>query len=160
MPMQATTTTPLFTAELTPHRALGGRELGAVVTLSALLILTPIMLYPSFGIVAVAGFALVDLLAIGGIVYLALRRGKRREQVTLWRDELELVVVDAKGARTMRRFAPKQVRLTLDRDLNEKTLAMRLRAGPEAIEIGGFLNADDKSSFAKAFGTALRKARA
>ena len=160
MPMQATTTTPLFTAELTPHRALGGRELGTVVTLSALLILTPIMLYPSFGIAAVAGFALVDLLAIAGIVYLAFRRGKRRELVTLWRDELEILVVDAKGERTLQRFNPKLVRLTLDRDLNEKTLAMRLRAGSAVIEIGGFLNADDKSSFAKAFGTALRKARA
>lgn len=160
MPMQATTTAPLFSAHLTPHRALGARELGAIAGLIVLLIIAPIVLYLNLGILAVVGFAALDLLAIAGVAYFALRRGKRREQLTLWRDELELVVVDAKGERTLQRFDPKLIRLTLDRDLNEKTTAMRLRTGVAVIEIGGFLNADDKSSFAKAFGTALRKARA
>ena len=48
----------------------------------------------------------------------------------------------------------------LDRDADEKTVAMRLRSGKDELEIGTFLNSDDKSSFAKALGTALRKARA
>lgn len=160
MPMQATTTAPLFTAELTPHRALGARELGVVAGLIVLIVLAPAALYLTFGIVAVIGFVLLDLLAIAGVLYRALRRGKTREHITLWRDQLEIVFVDANGDRTMQRFDPHQVRLTLDRDLNEKTLAMRLKAGSRDIEIGAFLNADDKSSFAKAFGTALRKARA
>jgi uncharacterized membrane protein len=59
----------------------------------------------------------------------------------------------------LRRFDPKAVRLVLDRDMNEKTRALRLRSGAENVEIGAFLSPDDKASFAKEFGRALRQAR-
>ena len=59
----------------------------------------------------------------------------------------------------LRRFAPKTVRLIVVRDENEKTIAVRLRSGKEELELGAFLSPEDRSSFARAFGTALRKAR-
>jgi uncharacterized membrane protein len=47
----------------------------------------------------------------------------------------------------------------LTRDENERTTAMYLTHGSERIEIGAFMAVNDKSSFARAFGQALRKAR-
>lgn len=160
MPMQATTTSPLFAAELTPHRTLGrgGRRL--VAALLILLVLSPLLLVLSGSVWPMAGFIALDGVAIALTCYISSRQGKRREIVRMWSDQLEIVTVDAKGDRVLRRFEPRLVRLALDRDDNEKTLALRLRAGREEIEIGAFLSGDDKASFAKAFGTALRKARA
>ncbi|HWU18591.1 MAG TPA: DUF2244 domain-containing protein [Devosia sp.] len=160
MPMQATTTSPLFAAELTPHRALGrgGRRL--VAALVILLVLSPLLLVLSGSIWAMVGFVALDGVAIALTFYFSARRGKRREIVRMWSDQLEIASIDAKGDRVLRRFEPRLVRLVLERDDNEKTLALRLRSGREDLEIGAFLNGDDKASFAKAFGTALRKARA
>lgn len=160
MPMQATTTSPLFAAELTPHRALGrgGRRL--VAALVILLVLSPLLLVLSGSIWAMVGFVTLDGVAIALTFYFSARRGKRREIVRMWSDQLEIASIDAKGDRVLRRFEPRLVRLVLERDDNEKTLALRLRSGREDLEIGAFLNSDDKASFAKAFGTALRKARA
>ncbi|GLQ12258.1 membrane protein [Devosia yakushimensis] len=160
MPMQATTTSPLFAAELTPHRALGRGGKRLVAALLVLLILSPLLLVLSGSFWAMAGFAALDGVAIALTFYFSSRQGKRREIVRMWSDQLEIASVDAKGDRVLRRFEPRLVRLVLERDDNERTLALRLRAGREDIEIGAFLNSDDKASFAKAFGTALRKARA
>ena len=159
MPMQATTTTPLFSANLTPHRSLNQRQLALLSGLLAVAIVGPAFVYIALGIVAAVGFVLLILIGIGGVLYFSLRQGRRSEQVTLWPDELEITFTDASGTRTLRRLAPRGVRLTLDRDYDEKTTALRLKAGPEEIELGAFLHTDDKASFAKAFGTALRRAR-
>lgn len=160
MPMQATTTTPLFAAELTPHRSLGARGGWIVVGLVAMLAALPGLMFLSMGAWPIVGFMVLDVLAIAIALYVAMRRGKRREQITVWADQLEWTATDAKGGKTLRRFNPKTVRLLLDRDADEKTTALRLRQGKDELEVGAFLKAEDKSSFAKALGTALRKARA
>ena len=160
MPMQATTTTPLFSAELTPHRSLGSRGVTLVTSLCLLFAAIPGLSMISLGLWPIAALMAATALATGAALYLSLRQGKRREHVTVWPEQIEWVATDAKGDRTLRRFNPKTVRLVLDRDADEKTVAMRLRSGKDELEIGTFLNSDDKSSFAKALGTALRKARA
>ena len=158
MAMQTTTTTPLFSAALRPDRSLraagGWVGLGVAAVVAAPLVVA----VPAFAIPAGLGFA---LMAAGLIVFgrRQARKGRITQQVTLWRDQLEIATTEASGARTLRRFDPKTVRLLLDRDENEKTQALRLRSGKDSVEIGAFLSADDKSSFAKAFGSALRKAR-
>ena len=160
MPMQATTTTPLFAAELTPHRSISPRGGWIVVWLAAVFVLLPVLAAFSLGTWPIIGLMGLDLVAIAATVYLSTRPGKRREQITVWTDQLEWTATDARGGKTLRRFDPKTVRLLLDRDADERTIALRLRHGKDELEIGGFLHADDKSSFAKALGTALRKARA
>lgn len=160
MAIQTTTTMPLFAAELTPHRSLSRRGVRLVVALAAALALIPGLLFFSLGAWPVLGFMGLDVLAIAVALHVSLRQGKKREQVRVWPEQLEWTSTDAKGIRTLKRFDPKSVRLLLDRDGNEKTVRLRLRAGTEDVEIGSFLHPDDKSSFARAFGTALRKARA
>ncbi|HEY8576566.1 MAG TPA: DUF2244 domain-containing protein [Devosia sp.] len=158
MPMQATTTTPLFSAALRPDRAPGivGGWVGlGAATLMALpfAVLVPEVLLPA-GTAFLAGSA--------GMTALSVRQSRRRsmrQQVTLWPDQLEVVTSHGKGERKLRRFDPKTVRLVLERDSNEKAVAMRLRQGQSELEIGAFLSVEDRASFAKAFGTALRRAR-
>ena len=158
MPMQATTTTPLFAAALKPDRSpriVGGWVAFAVAAVAAapLAVLVPGVLLPAAVAFGIGG---------AGMTALSLRQSRRRrltQQVTLWADQLEVATTERSGARTLRRFDPKTVRLVLQRDDNEKAVAMRLRAGKDELELGAFLKPEDRSSFARAFGTALRRAR-
>lgn len=158
MPMQATTTTPLFSAALRPDRTLqlaGGwiaLALGAVAALPFMVVVPEVVVPASVAL----GTTGVGLAALGLRVS---RQGRVAQQVTLWADQLEIVVTNAKGARTLKRFDPHAVRLLLRRDENEKPVTLALRTGSESFEIGDFLKPEDKASFARAFGTALRKAR-
>ncbi|KRA47850.1 DUF2244 domain-containing protein [Devosia sp. Root635] len=156
--MQATTTTPLFAAALKPDRSpriTGGwvAFVIAAVATTPLAVLVPEVLLPAAAAFGIGG---------AGMTALSVRQARQRrlaQQVTLWADQLEVVIVDRQGARMLRRFDPKTVRLVLDRDENEKTIAMRLRSGKDELELGAFLKPEDRSSFARAFGTALRRAR-
>lgn len=158
MPMQATTTVPLFSAALRPDRSL--RVTGGWVALVVAAILaTPIaVMAPEVLLPAGTAFA-AGTVGMGALTMQQSRRRRLRQQVTLWPDQLEIVTSQGKGESVLRRFDPKLVRLILERDENEKAIAMRLRNGKEEFELGAFLGAEDRSSFAKAFGTALRKAR-
>jgi len=156
--MQATTTTPLFAATLKPDRSLRVAGGWAALGVSALLAAPLAVLAPELAAPVGAAFALSGC----GLAVLSLqqsRRGRLSQQVILWADQLEVVTVDAAGLRSLRRFDPKTVRLVLHRDANEKTTALGLRSGSEEFALGAFLGAEDRSSFARAFGTALRRAR-
>ena len=158
MPMQATTTAPLFSAALKPDRSsrLVGGWVGLVV---AAVLASPFAVVVSEALVPIA---VAFLVGAGTLLTLSVRQsreGRTTQQVTLWSDQLEVVETPPKGERTLRRFDPRTVRLVLRRDDNEKAVAMELRTGADAFELGAFLNPEDRSSFAKAFGTALRRAR-
>jgi len=156
--MQATTTTPLFAATLRPDRSLRatGGWIGLVL---AAIIGTPVL-------VAIPEFLLPGLVAYGlaggGLIAFGIRqarRGRMVQRVTLWQDQLEIAVTAPDGSRSLRRFEPKFLRLRLERDAYERTVGVVLRHGEEEIELGPFLSSDEKASFARAFGAALRQAR-
>jgi uncharacterized membrane protein len=137
---------PLFAATLTPHRSLSRKGLRILVAALAVCASIPAIIFFSVGAWPVVGFLGLDVLAVWWALSASLREGKRYEKVTLWPDQLELTRVAARGK-------------VIDRDYNERTTALHLRTRDSDTEIGSFLNADDKASFAKAFGTALKKAR-
>jgi uncharacterized membrane protein len=157
--MQATTTAPLFAAELTPHRSLTRRGLRNLIVLITVLATVQAMVFIALGAWPVVGF--LGLGALGTIIALrtAMGRERRCEQVTLWTDRLEIVATDAKGDKVRSLFNPQAIRLVIDRDFNERTTALWVRTARSETQIGAFLAQDDKASLAKAFGTALRKAR-
>lgn len=159
MPMQATTTTPLFAAELTPNRSLSARGAWVLFGLTAALFAMPGLLFMSMGAFPVTALMGLTGAAIIGALYVALRRSKRSERVTVWSDQIEWLSVDSAGQSVLRRFDPVSIRLVLTRDEHEKTNAVCLRDGKDMFELGAFLSTEDKSSFAKALGTALRRAR-
>jgi len=87
------------------------------------------------------------------------RQTRMTQQVKLWADQLEITTTAGNGTRVMHRFDPKAVRLVLDRDHDERTIGLRLRSGKDEVALGAFLKPEDRASFARAFGTALRQAR-
>ncbi|MFA6046723.1 MAG: DUF2244 domain-containing protein [Phycisphaerales bacterium] len=151
---------PLFAAKLTPHRSLGQRGFRVVIAIVAVAATVPAMTFYSLGAWPIVGFMGLDVALIAWAMWASLKDGKRYEQVTLWRDQLELKQVDGGGKETLVRFNPGLVKLVVDRDYNERTTGLHLRTRDRDIVVGGFLNQDEKSSFAKAFGTALKRARA
>lgn len=159
MPMQtSTTTSPLFSATLRPERSL--RAAGGWIGLFlAGIVGTPFLIaVPEFLLPGLAGFALAG----AGLLTLSIRHSRaehRAEEIVVWPDQVEITSAKKGEARQMRRFDPKRVRLVLQRDENERTTAMHLHSAGEAIEIGAFMAIADKSSFARAFGQALRQAR-
>lgn len=155
--MQATA--PLFAASLTPYRALGPRGI-LVVTAVAIGLSAP----PALALYRLGAWPAVWAMGLGVLaLYLALRLslrdGRRREEVTLWPDALEIRQVDPRGGEKRARFNPFFVRLAVERDGEDRTTTLRLETRDGGFEIGAFLNPDDKASFAKAFGAALRNAR-
>jgi uncharacterized membrane protein len=158
MPTQ-TQAKPLFAATLTPHRSLSRRGLRIVVAVLAISATIPGIYFFAEGMWPVVAFLMVDVALAWWALSTSMRDGRRYEKVTLWPDQLELKQVDGNGKETMTRFAPFNVKLVVDRDFNERTTGLRLRSKDRDLVIGEFLSQDDKSSFAKALGTALRKAR-
>lgn len=156
--MQVTTTTPLFAATLRPDRSL--RMAGGWISLVlAAIVGTPFLIaMPEFVLPGLVAFAV----AAASLATLSLRQSRRHrtsQQVTLWPDQLEIATTLPGTERRLQRFDPAQVRLRLQRDSFERTTGIVLRHGADEIELGAFLSVVDKSSFARAFGGALRRAR-
>ena len=150
---------PLFAARLTPHRSLSPRGIRIAVVLLAALSLLPAIIFFELGAWPVLAFMVVGVVALYGALSWSFRDGRRYEEVTLWADRLEVRQVSPKGEEVQQSFNPFYVRLVIDRDFDEHTTAIRLRAADHELVVGAFLNPDDKASFAQAFGSALRKAR-
>jgi uncharacterized membrane protein len=153
------TTAPLFSARLTPHRSMSRKGMRRVMALTALLALIPGLFVFSFGAWPVVVFMALDIIAIAWAFHASLEDGKRRELVTVWSDRIELLATSPKGAETRTRFNPLHVKLIVERDYDEHTTALKLRTALGDTEIGDFLTGEEKASFARALGTALRKAR-
>jgi uncharacterized membrane protein len=154
------TTAPLFAAELTPHRTVSPRGVRVVIGLVVLMGILPVLavagLHPGF-----VAFGMVAILAsITWILWARSEHGRRREVVSLWSDRLEITRFGLRGEETAFRFDPLTVRLLVERDINERTTGLKLRGPDQVVPVGDFLSTEEKSSFAKALGSALRKARA
>ncbi len=150
---------PLFAATLTPHRSLSPRGKQVVIGLVAALAVVPGAIFYLLGAWPVVGFMGLDVLAIWIALTVSMRGAKAYEVVTLWPGTLELKKVDAKGAEEVQTFAPFNVRFVIDRDFNERVTGLWLKERDKKTPIGDFLSAEEKISFSKAFGTALKKAR-
>ena len=151
---------PLFAATLTPQRSLSPRGKRVVIGLVAALALCPGIVFYVAGAWPVVGFMGLDVLAIWIALTVSMRGGKAYEVVTLWPGSLEVKKVDAKGIEDVLTFVPLNVRFVIDRDYNERVIGLWLKERERKVELGAFLSADEKLSFSKAFGTALRRARA
>jgi uncharacterized membrane protein len=154
-----TQATPLFAATLTPYRSLSQQGLRNVVLLTSCLAAIPGLVFFSMGAWPIVGFLGLDVLAVYWALTRSMKDGKRREEVTLWPDELEIRRFSPQGKDSRETFNPFFVRLIVDRDDEDRTTALHLKSREKFIEIGSFLNPDDKASFAKVFGDALRRAR-
>lgn len=154
------TSAPLFAAVLTPHRSMSPKGIVVVAGLVVVLVAMPGLMLFSIGAWPVIAFMGLDILAIVAALWSSLRQAKRREEVSLWPGRLEIVSITPKGEVTKANFKPTAVRLVIERDFDERTTGLKLKSNGTDTEIGAFLNTDEKASFSKALGTALRQARA
>ena len=150
---------PLFAALLTPHRALGLKGIRLVALTYGVLALVPGLYFYLSGAWPVVGFLGLDALLLYWALSASLKSGRAFEEVTLWPDELQVRQVTHRGKERRHVFNPFWVRLQVDRDFEERVTRLALRNRGEELEIAGFLNPEDKKSFAKVFGQALGKAR-
>jgi uncharacterized membrane protein len=155
----ATQAAPLFSAKLTPYRSLSPKGLRNVVLLLAALSAIPGIMFYSIGAWPILGFMGLDVLAVYWALTRSMKDGERFEEVTLWPDELEIRSVTPQGKDSRETFNPFFVRLIVDRDFDDRTTSLWLTSREKALEIGAFLNPDDKASFARVFGNALSRAK-
>ena len=158
--MTETHKSPLFAALLTPHRSLGITGIRRVVAVYAVLAAIPGLYFFFTGAWPVVGFLGLDVLALYWALSASLKSGEAFEEVTLWPDSLEVRHVTARGGERRHAFNPFWVRLDVTKDHEKRVTRLALRVRGEVLEIGAFLNPDDKASFASVFSQALYRARA
>lgn len=154
------TQSPLFAAFLTPHRALDLVAIKKVIAFFAALAAIPGLIFFAMGAWPIVGFLGLDVLVLYWALTASLKSADAFEEITLWRDELDVRSVSEKGAETLVRFNPFFVRFAAIRDRENRVTALKLSTRERDIEIGRFLTPEDKASFATDFSAALHKAKA
>lgn len=97
------------------------------------------------------------------ILYVAFRinyrTAKSFEEVIVRRDQLIIRRISAGGRIQEMTFNPFWVKLHIEKDDEDVVTKISITTRGKHADIGGFLNPDDKTTFAKAFGLALAKAK-
>lgn len=151
--------TPIFKALLTPYRSLG--KTGFRVLMGGLIScwLFVCVLFWSIGAWPIIGFFGLDVL----LIYLAFRwnyhTAKAREEISVSRAALHIRKFEPSGKLIEHEFHPFRARFTIARKPELGITSMHVESRPYRVLIGGFLNPDDRESFATAFGHALSEAR-
>ena len=151
--------TPIFEALLTPYRSLG--KTGFRVLMGAMICcwLFVCILFWSIGAWPIIGFFGLDVLAI----YLAFRWNYRsanaREEISVSRAALSIRKYEASGRLTTHLLQTFWTRINVARKPDIGITTMRVESRNNSVLVGGFLNPDDRESFATAFGNALSEAR-
>jgi uncharacterized membrane protein len=158
--IQADADRPFFRALLTPHRSLG--RTGFAVLMGALLLgwLASGAILLSHGAWPVFGFLGLDVLAVYIAFRLNYRAARAREEVSVSRTALDIVKTAPSGRSEAHRFNPFWARFSVARHSEIGITGMQVEAQGKEVAIGGFLNPDDRESFATAFSRALATAKA
>lgn len=149
----------MFDAVLYPHRSLGERGfrllLIGVGTVSTLVSIP----FYIMGAWPVVGFFGLDVALLYLFFKLNYRDARRREYVLLTYVLLLVSRVDPRGRRVETAFNPLWVRLERDEIEEFGVTRLSLVQRERSLEVGRFLGAAEKASFADAFGRALAMAR-
>ncbi|MEO9339435.1 DUF2244 domain-containing protein [Mesorhizobium sp. SB112] len=151
---------PFFHALLTPYRSLGRK--GFLILMGALTFgwIVTGTIFLANGAWPIFGFFGLDVL----LLYIAFRANYRaaraREEVFLSRTSLDIRKTAPSGKSVQHHFNPFWSRFSVARHTEIGITSMEVTSrGHEAVSIGGFLNPDDRESFAKAFSRALATAK-
>lgn len=150
---------PIFRALLTPYRSLGRRGFYWLMAVLTVLWLGSGAMFMSIGAWPVIGFFGLDVLAIYIAFRLSYRSARAREEVTVSRTSLEIRKVAPSGRARQHLFNPLWSKFNVARHDEIGITAMAVACRDETVTIGGFLNPDDRESFAKAFARALATAK-
>lgn len=150
---------PIFRALLTPYRSLGRRGFLILMGFLSMLWLGTGAFFLAKGAWPVFGFFGLDVLAVYVAFRLSYRAARAREEVTVSRTALEILKVAPSGKARRHLFNPFWANFNVFRHDEIGITAMAVTSRGETVGIGGFLNPDDRESFASAFARALATAR-
>jgi uncharacterized membrane protein len=150
---------PVFQALLTPHRSLG--RTGFVVLMSIVTVMTiaPGYVFALAGAWPVAAFSFLELALLLGAFWLNYRAARAREIVRVSHSDLSISKIAPSGRIRDYRFNPFWARFQVSRHDEIGIVGMSVSGEGRSTDIGGFLNPDDRESFAKAFSGALATVR-
>ena len=151
---------PFFKALLTPHRSLG--RTGFMLLMGALLFSWAVIgvIFLSHGAWPVFGYFGLDVIGLYIAFRLNYRAARAREEVSVSRTSLDIHKVAPSGRTEDYRFNPFWARFSVSRHSEIGITRMSVEGQGQNVPIGGFLNPDDRESFATAFGRALATAMA
>src|SRR5690606_17974043 len=141
------------------HRSLGRTGFIALMSILGFVWLSWGLFFVSIGAWPVFGFFGLDMLAIYIAFRLNYRAARAREEVSVSRLALDIVKVAPSGRSEAHRFNPFWARFRVARHEEIGITGMAVEGEGKRVPIGGFLNPDDRESFATAFGSALTRAR-
>ncbi|HEV2502150.1 MAG TPA: DUF2244 domain-containing protein [Mesorhizobium sp.] len=151
---------PIFQALLMPHRSLG--RTGFAILIGALLFCWAVtgVVFLANGAWPIFGFFGLDVLAIYVAFRLNYRSARAREEVSVSRTALDIRKTAPSGRTEEHHFNPFWSRFSVARHTEIGITAMAVESRGQSVAIGGFLNPDDRESFAKAFTRALATVKA
>src|SRR6185312_13981828 len=151
---------PFFRALLTPHRSLG--RTGFMLMMTGLMFSWAVtgVIFLSHGAWPVFGFFGLDVVGLYIAFRVNYRAARAREEVSVSRTALDIRKVAPSGKSQAHHFNPFWARFSVARHSEIGITRMAVEAQGESVAIGGFLNPDDRESFAKAFARALSTAKA
>jgi len=152
---QAVLDQPVFSAELFPHRSLGRKGFRVLLLLSGGVCLLYGLFFIATGAWPIGFFFGLDFLLLYGAFRLNYRSARAREMVTVSRTDIAVRKIAPSGRTVEHHFNPFWTRFSVRRHDEIGILSMHIYGQGRATDIGGFLNPDDRESFAKAFKRAL-----
>lgn len=151
--------TPIFRALLIPYRSLGRRGFVAVMLFVGLVSLAAGLGFLAMGAWPVFGFLGLDVLLVFVAFRASFRAARAREEVWVSRTELGVRKTAPDGRVRESRFNPFWARFQVARHPEIGITRMAIAGEGRSAEIGGFLNPDDRESFATELHRALAAAK-
>ncbi|WP_417687308.1 DUF2244 domain-containing protein [Roseibium sp.] len=151
---------PFFSAVLTPYRSLSPNGFLILMACLGAVSFVAGMLFLMIGAWPVFGFFGLDVL----LIWYAFRRNYASanafEEVSVSATEIIIRKVGPGRRHQEYRFNPYWARLTMTRIEDEGVTKLCLSSRGEAVDLGNFLNPEDRTSFAGALANALANAKA
>jgi uncharacterized membrane protein len=151
---------PFFTAVLTPHRSLGPHGFLVLMACLGAISFVAGILFWRIGAWPVFGFFGLDMALVWFAFRANYRSARTFEEIIVSRSEIVIRKVGPGHRFQEFRFNPFWVRLKVNRLDDEGVVKITLSSRGEQIDLGNFLNPDDRTSFAGAIANALAVARA
>lgn len=150
---------PFFKALLTPHRSLG--RTGFLLLMGALVAGWGAvgLFFLAAGAWPVVGFFGLDILALYIAFRLNYRAARAREEVSVSRTRVAIRKTAPSGRTEEHRFNPFWTRFSVARHDEIGITGMAVEGQGQRVPLGGFLNPDDRESFASEFARALASAK-
>lgn len=151
---------PFFTAVLTPYRSLGPNGFMILMGCFGVVSFFAGFLFWRIGAWPVFGFFGLDVALLWYAFRLNYRSARVFEEVAVSRTEISVRRVGPGNRYQEFHFNPVWVRLTVNRLDDEGVVRITLASRGETVDLGNFLNPEDRTSFAGAIANALSVAKA